>query len=110
VCLRREKTLRFNSYFRKHYLHKLAEEKLTREMDITRVMRNMRKNRIGINMAFNPLEQMIMKFQKRNLIKTSESENAEEYHNYGALLDTSNSCMLRLGAVSKLKAVLTTLE
>ena len=60
----------------------LGQAKLKRELDIVKVLKLVRDLKVMKAATLEPVEQMLVKYQKSRIIESDESVGAEDLYNY----------------------------
>ncbi|CDW79542.1 UNKNOWN [Stylonychia lemnae] len=105
LCLKRGTSLKYKQKFKKHFIFKKGQDKLLEELDIVSILKSMRQVKLLTQVLLNQRQNMILKFQRKNLIETSSSsEDSDNNKNYytSKLMESKNP-MIRLVIFGKLK-------
>jgi hypothetical protein len=90
VCLRTKGNLRKNTTLTKHYRLLLGEEKLSRELDVIKVLKTIRDVQLIKNNTMRTMDKMLMNFQKSRIIDSESSEAPEDRKGFQELLENEN--------------------
>ena len=87
ICLRKKKSLNLFESFEPHWRMQLGKEKLTRELDVIKLLRAIRDVRLLKDAQLTASESILLKFQRSRIIQTSSSSGVDEKFNYRELLE-----------------------
>ena len=90
MCLRTKENLRKNTTLTKHYRLLLGEEKLSRELDVIKVLKTIRDVQLIKNNTMRTMDKMLMNFQKSRIIDSESSEAPEDRKGFQELLENEN--------------------
>jgi hypothetical protein len=93
---------------RKHIYLAKAEDKLTHELDIMTLIKSVRNLRLISQVILSQRNKMLLRFQKQNLLETSESGSDSDHNAYDTLkLMEHRNPVVRLMIYGKLKKMVT---
>ena len=75
---RSKKTMRTHKSFRNHLYYKIGEEKLYNELDWISLIKTIRHQKILTRLLFSKYQELLIKFQRNNIIDSSSSGTSDE--------------------------------
>ena len=78
ACWRSKKTMRTHKSFRNHLYYKIGKEKLYNELDWISLIKTIRHQKILTRLLFSKYQELLIKFQRNNVIDSSSSGTSDE--------------------------------
>ncbi|CDW71370.1 UNKNOWN [Stylonychia lemnae] len=105
LCLKKIKTLKHQKAYKNQFIFKKGQDKFLDELDVISILKSMRQVKLLTQVLLNQRQNMILKFQRKNLIETSSSSEDSDNNNrfYTSKLMESKNPMIRLIIFGKLK-------
>lgn len=96
TCLCLRKTMKKSH----HHLYRKGERKLMEELDVISLLRSMRQIKLLTQVMLNQKQQLLLRFQRRNIIESSTSSGSDnrEKNDISKLIESKNS-LIRLSSV-----------
>ncbi|CDW79230.1 UNKNOWN [Stylonychia lemnae] len=110
LCWRRSKKLKKDPNTIQHFMYKKANEKIEQELDIVNLVRSIRKLRLMTKVMLTHRSNILLKFQRKNLIECESSSSDSDHHRFDTmkLMDSKNE-LVKLSVVQKIKRNLNSL-
>jgi hypothetical protein len=70
---------------KKHYLFQKAEDRMRSEIDVTHIIKGLRKLKQVTQVLFPQRHRMILKYQRHNMVETSSSSSDSDSNVYDTL-------------------------